>query len=182
MQNKRHDHLSATRMITTLGLLIGLSVVIGWVCKTYLTVGAIRITFENVPIILSGIIYGPVIGAIVAVLSDVISCLISPNPALNPIIMLGAATIGIISGVISRRVQKHKFLKSALSVFLSHIVGSMIIKSLGLYLFWRYDYSILLLRIPLYLAISTCETAIIYALLKNNYIVSLLEKQIIKKD
>ncbi len=182
MQNKRLSYLSATKMITTLGLLTALSVVIGWMCKTYLTFDAIRITFENVPIIISGIIYGPVVGAVIAIISDIISCLTSPNPALNPIIMLGSASIGIISGVISRYlIRNGKFLKIALSVFTSHIFGSMIIKSVGLYVFWRYEIPTLMLRIPLYIAISICETAIIYIILKNEHITSMLEKQINRK-
>lgn len=182
MQNKRQKHLLTTKMITTLGLLTALSVVIGWVCKTYLTFGAIRVTFENIPIIISGIIYGPVIGAVVAIVSDIISCLTSPNPALNPIITLGAASIGMISGVISRYVIRNgKFLKIAISVFASHIIGSMIIKSIGLYVFWRYEIPTLLLRFPLYFAISICETAIIYMILKNKHITTMLERQINRK-
>ncbi len=179
MQNKNRNHLSTTKMITTVGLLSALSVVIGWVCKTYLTFGAIRITFENVPIILSGILYGPAVGAVVAVFSDIISCLISPNPSLNPIITLGAASIGIISGCVSRYlIKNNKFFKVSVSVFLSHIVGSMIIKSIGLHIFMRYEIPVLMFRIPLYLAIATCETAILYIIMKNKYITALLEKHI----
>ena len=185
MQNKKHKRLYTTKTVTTLGLLAALSVVIGWVCKSYLTFGPIRITFENIPIIISGIIYGPVIGAIVAVLSDIISCLTSPNPALNPIITLGAASIGIISGVVSKYVIKSGrfsvILKTLLSVFISHIIGSMLIKSIGLHLFWGYEIPMLLWRIPLYLAISVCESMIIFVILRNKSIASMLEKQMDRK-
>ena len=113
--SERHKYI---RTITMSGLLVALSVVIGWVCKTYLTFDAIRITFENIPVILSGILYGPIVGAVVGVVSDMVSCITSPNPSLNPIIMLGAATIGILSGVISRYIiKKNKLLKVFVSGF-----------------------------------------------------------------
>ncbi len=182
MQNKKLNHIATTKMITTVGLLSALSVVIGWFCKTYLTFGAVRITFENVPIILSGILYGPTVGAVVAVFSDIISCLTSPNPSVNPIITVGAASIGIISGCVSRYliIKSNTFFKVSVSVFLSHIVGSMIIKSIGLHIFMRYEIPVLLLRIPLYLLIATCETAILYIIMKNKYITALLAKHMDK--
>ena len=132
--------------------------------------------------ILSGILYGPTVGAVVAVFSDIISCLTSPNPSVNPIITVGAASIGIISGCVSRYliIKSNTFFKVSVSVFLSHIVGSMIIKSIGLHIFMRYEIPVLLLRIPLYLLIATCETAILYIIMKNKYITALLAKHMDK--
>ncbi|MBP3334204.1 MAG: folate family ECF transporter S component [Clostridia bacterium] len=171
---KSHSYI---RAIAISGLLVALSVSVGWVCKTYLTFGAIRITFENVPIIISGIIYGPIVGAVVAVISDIVSCITSPNPALNPIVTLGAASIGIISGVISKYViKKNKLFKVFVSVFTSHIIGSMIIKSVGLHIFFKYGFEILVWRIPLYFAIALCESIIIYAILQSRSISKMLEK------
>ncbi len=170
----RHNYI---RTIAVAGLLVALSVTIGWLCKTYLTFGAIRITFENVPVILSGIIYGPFVGAVVAVISDIVSCITSPNPSLNPIITLGAAAIGILSGVISRYIiKKNMLLKVVVSVFVSHIIGSMIIKSVGLHVFFKYGFEILVWRIPLYIAIALCESMIIYAIIRNKHITNMLEK------
>ena len=178
MQKKMQDHLGTTKMITTLGLFTALSIAIGFVCKTYLTFGAVRITFENIPIILAGIFYGPISGAVVALVSDTLSCLTSPNPALNPIITLGAISIGIISGLVSKHCFREKLLlKVSCAVFLSHFIGSVIIKSVGLYLFWRYEVSILALRIPVYALISLCESVVIYVILKNKNLSSMLKKR-----
>ncbi len=174
MQNKMQDRLSTTKTVTMLGLFTALSVAIGFICKTYLTFSAVRITFENIPIILAGIFYGPLAGAIVAAVSDTLSCLTSPNPALNPIITFGAMSIGIISGIVSRHFFREKpLLKVMSAVFLSHLIGSVIIKSIGLFIFWRYEIPILALRIPVYLLIASCESAIIYLIMKNKGLVSL---------
>ena len=177
MKNSKQNRHSYIRSIALTGLLVALSVVIGWLCKTYLTFGAIRVTFENIPVIISGIVYGPIVGSIVGVLSDAVSCLTSPNPSLNPIIMLGAATIGALSGITAKYIiRKSEGLKVWVSVFASHIIGSMIIKSIGLHVFFKYGLEILVWRIPLYLGISICESIIIYAVLQNKNIRKLLGK------
>ena len=170
----RHSYI---RSIAVSGLLVALSVVIGWLCKTYLTFGAIRVTFENIPVIISGIVYGPIVGAVVGVLSDAVSCLTSPNPSLNPIIMLGAGVIGALSGIIPRYIIKcGERLKIFVTVFAVHIIGSMIIKSIGLYVFFKFGLEILVWRIPLYIGIAVCESIIIYAILKNKNIKKMLGK------
>lgn len=170
----RHSYI---RGIATIGLLVALSVVVGWLCKTYLTFGAIRVTFENVPIIISGIVFGPIVGIVVGVLSDIISCLTSPNPMLNPIIILGAGVIGGLSGIIPRYIIRNgERLKIYATVFTVHIIGSMIIKSIGLHVFFKYGLEILIWRIPLYIGIAVCESIIIRAILKNQSIRKMLEK------
>ena len=177
--NKRKAGRLSAKTVCTVGLLVSFSVAIGWVCKTYLTFGAIRITFENLPIILSGILFGPGIGCIVGILSDAVSCVTSPNPALNPIISAGAALIGIIPGVMCRYVFKKNLAAGVpVSVFLAHIVGSMTVKSIGLHLFFGYGFEILWMRIPLYIAIAACESVIIYSMMKNKYISDAIPKQL----
>ncbi len=177
MQKEHKSKRLNTKTVCTVGLLVAFSVAIGWVCKTYLTFGAIRITFENLPIILSGLLFGPFIGGIVGLMADAISCITSPNPALNPIISAGAVLIGALPGIISRAFIKNNRTAAVwVSVFLSHILGSMILKSIGLHLFWGYGIEILGWRIPLYIAISVCESVIISAMLKHNYISEKISK------
>jgi ECF transporter S component (folate family) len=132
-------------------------------------VGAIRISFENLPILMAGIFFGSVAGAIVGGCADIIGCLVV-GYSINPIITLGAMAIGYISGAVYRS-SKFKFkndtLRLATSTGLAHVVGSMLIKSIGLYVYYHYAVPVLLLRVPLYLIIGSLETLIVYTLLKN---------------
>ena len=163
------------RKLVFSALLTALCVVIGWVCKAYLTFGAIRITFENLPVLLAGILLGPVYGAAVGAAADIISALLA-GFGINPVITLGSAVIGMVAGVMSRYVIKNKGFVRILLVSLSaHALGSMIIKSLGL---WMYDYAwqLLALRVPLYLVIGTAEAYIIYIMLKNNRLMSVAKE------
>ena len=65
----------SVRMLTQAAMMVALSVIIGIFCKSFLNFGAglFRITFENLPIILSGIIMGPVVGGAVGACSDIVS-------------------------------------------------------------------------------------------------------------
>ena len=54
-----------------------------------------------------------------------------------------------------------------LSTLSAHAVGSMLIKSVGLWLS-GYAFQLCLLRIPLYLVIGTLEAYLAFVVLKNN--------------
>ena len=153
--------------VTTAAMMTALSVVIGIFCKNYLNFagGLFRITFENLPIILCGIVSGPVIGGAVGMLSDMISYLLSAQAyPPNLIVTLGATVIGVISGLVPMIIKKKGTPQIILSGALAHLVGSMIIKTVGLYQF----YGVLVLwRIPLYLVIAPLEIAAICLLLRR---------------
>ncbi len=150
-------------------MMIALCVIIGLVCKTYLTFDAIRITFENIPVILTGILLGPIYGAAVGVASDLISAPLS-GFGINPVITLGSASIGLVSGLLSRQVMStDKFGAVLFADIAAHFVGSMIIKSLGL-LMYAYPIPMVLLRVPLYAAIGLAESYLLFAILKNKQI------------
>lgn len=167
MQKNRKSKITA-KSITITALMIAISVAIGIVCKTTLNFGGglFRITFENLPIILSGILYGPIVGGVVGLSSDILSYLLSGQAyPLNILVTVGATAIGVISGVVSRYIVKKKGnFQIILSGALAHLIGSMIIKPIGLYQF----YGILTLwRIPLYLVIASLEIALLCILLKR---------------
>ena len=118
----------ATRVLTTVALLAALSAVIGIVCKNLFTFNIYyRLTFEHAPIILAGLLYGPVVG----ICADAVSCLMSSNPALNPIISLGAASVGLISGLIPKIIRRGVKVQTATAVVLAHLIGQVGIKSIA---------------------------------------------------
>ena len=106
MQKKRKSNI---RLITVTAMLVAISVIIGIFCKNFLNFGAgpfaglFRVTFENLPIILAGILYGPVIGGVVGLATDLISYLLS-NQMYPPnlIVTLGAISVGVIAGLVAK--------------------------------------------------------------------------------
>lgn len=132
----------------------------------------IRISFENLPIMLAGISLGPIAGMLVGVCADLIGC-VSYGYSINWRITLGAAAIGFISGLISNYiVKKPPILKFTLSVSVAHLIGSVFIKSWGLAVWYLAKYELgfwefVLWRLINYAIIATLETVIIYLLYKN---------------
>ena len=119
------------KILTTLAMLAALSAVIGIVCKNFLTFNVYyRITFENLPIICAGLVFGPLAGAACGVCADIVSCLCSTNPALNPLITVGAACVGLCAGAVPKLViRKRCAAQYALAVAAAHLVGQVAVKS-----------------------------------------------------
>lgn len=162
------------RVLVITALFIAMSIVLGKFLS--FTVGPIRLSFENLTVLMSGIMFGPAIGLVTGAVSDIIGCILY-GYAINPIITLGAAAIGFTSGIISHYTFKNKMLpRIILSVGLAHLIGSVIIKSVGLYVYYRYPLESIFLRIPTYIIIGTVEFYIIYILMKNKSFSSQLDK------
>ena len=167
-QHKKTALFANLRCLTTAAMLTAISVIIGIFCKNFLNFGngLFRVTFENLPIILSGLLFGPAVGGCVGLATDIVSYLMSPQVfPLNPIVTLGAGSVGLLSGLVARYlIPKRGTPQIIFSALAGHLVGSMIIKPIGLYQF----YGVMVLwRIPLYLLIAPVEIALLYALFRN---------------
>ena len=168
------------KIMTMAAMLTAMSVVIGIFCKSLLNFGGglFRITFENLPILMSGIMFGPIVGGMVGAATDIISYLLS-NQAypINLIVTLGATSVGIVSGLFSKYVfKKRGFSRIIFSSAFAHIVGSMIIKPIGLFQFYQWA---VLWRVPMYLVIAPIEILIICLMYKNRSVKKLLDGDIL---
>ncbi len=159
------------RVLTIMAMLAALSIIFGKVLA--FTAGPFRVSFENLPILMAGMFLGAPAGFLVGIIADIIGCLIV-GYSINPIITLGAGCIGLVSGLLYRRVPNFPavrlpegLLRNWITVLVTHVLGSMIIKSAGLVLYYHYAMPQVALRIPLYLVIGTVEALIITALLSN---------------
>lgn len=163
------------KVLVITALFIAMSIVLGKFLA--INIGSsIRLSFENLTILMSGIFFGPAIGLVTGAGADILGCLLY-GYAINPVIMLGAASIGFISGFVSHYFfRKHDFLRLALSVGLAHLVGSVIIKSVGMYFYFHTPIEVLAMRFPIYLVIGTAEFYIIYLLMRNKAFLQQLGK------
>ncbi len=126
-----------------------------------------RFSLENLPLILAGLYFGPTAGALVGAVADLVGCLLV-GYAINPIITLGAVSIGICSGMIGSILKEKKALQLFIAVSLSHIIGSVIIKTLGLHIYYGSPFfATLAWRFVIYLGTGLVEFGILY-LLKSN--------------
>lgn len=152
-------------------VLCSVFVAISIVCGKYLAIrggDVLRFSFENLPIILAGIAFGPVAGAAVGVVADLIGCVLV-GYAINPIITVASAFIGAIGGLVYHLCRKMPlWIRVGLTVTLSHLVGSVVIKTAGLAAFYSMPFlELMLWRLLNYVIIGTVEGVLIYVLLKN---------------
>lgn len=141
----------------------------------------IRISFENLPIFIAGFSLGPIAAALVGVTADLLGCLLY-GYTINPIITLGAAAVGLSSGILSNYVfKKPLILKVILSVTISHTIGSVLIKSYGLAKWYLSKYELgyfefIAWRGLNYLLVSVAECVIIYLMLRNRAFKNQIER------
>ena len=130
---------------------------------------SVRITFENLPLILSGYIFGPWIGLLTGICADITST--APTYGLgniNPILTLGSASVGFIAGVVSHYIiPKTSVFQIFATTIISHIIGNMVVKTLGLYIYYGTSPVEIWIRIGVYLGIAIVESLIITAILKS---------------
>ncbi|MBR6717745.1 MAG: folate family ECF transporter S component [Oscillospiraceae bacterium] len=162
--------------LVLMGLLAAMSIVLGKLLA--INIGsAIRISFENLPILLAGILLGAPAGFLTGIVADIVGCLIV-GYAINPVITLGAGCIGLIAGLLFHKLPETAKLPVRVfgSVMPAHVIGSMLIKSAGLMLYYHYTIEGVLPRVPLYIAIGTAESAIILLLLSNSLFAAQIER------
>ena len=85
------------------------------------------------------------------------------------IVMVGATLVGVTSGVFSKYViKKNGYARIIISSLAAHLVGSLVVKTVGLFSYYGWA---VLVRIPLYLlAIAPAEIFIICLMYKNSAI------------
>ena len=168
----------STKALIVSALLVAMSIVLGKFGA--INIGnSIRIGFGGMPIQMAGIFFGPVIGAVVGLVADVVGCVLK-GYSINPIITLGSTCIGLFSGLMFhyalKPIKKVLLPKIAISTVTGHAIGSMLITSLGLYVYYHTPFETLILRVPIYLITAAIETAVIYLMLKNKAFSAELDK------
>lgn len=164
---KRKIGLNHLRLSVALSMLAAVSIVLG----KYLAFNIgefLRFSLENLPTLFVAAVWGPVAAALVAAVADLVGSLMV-GYAINPIITLGAVTLGVVSGTSFRLTKKMRTLpRVAISVLLGHLCGSVLIKSLGLTVFYGTDFSVIVgWRLLNYLAVGAIEGVILLSLLRS---------------
>ena len=164
------------RIMACASIFIALSIVFGKYVPL-LNIDVLRFSLENLPILMAGIVFGPIVGGVVGGVADLIGCVLV-GYTINPVVTIGSIAIGALSGVCSHfLIKRFSLLQVALSVGVAHLIGSVVIKSIGLAAFYSWPlYQLMLIRLANYAILAVCETTIIYILLKNKSISSQFDR------
>ena len=179
MQKTKKESLFSLKSLVIMALMIALSIIL----TRYLAIDlmVIRISLGNLPVILTAITLGPVAGGMVALVADLLGSLqVGYGFSISPVITLGAVLVGVLSGIIFKYVPIRKMsLKLILTVFSSHVVGSVFVKTIGLAILYVYKFDssfwlLMLTRLGTYSVTAIVEILIIGFLLKSKAIRTLL--------
>lgn len=154
------------RNLTFCALLIAMSIVFSRVLS--ISTGFLRFNLGSLPVVLAAVLFGPAAGFAVGAIADIIGGVLA-GYAINPLITLGAGAIGLFAGIGWCWLPlRRDSLRLACGILLGHTVGSIVLNSLALRLFYGYAWSVLAARIPNALILSVAEFFLMRALLANH--------------
>ena len=171
MQTTNNSSGFSARALCSVAALTALSVIVAYLCKFLTITPTVRVTFENLPIIMAGFVLGPAAGLFCGVMADFLSAFIFYGlGAMNPFLTVAAGVIGLTAGIAARLTRGGKLPVSlAFAVFPAHVIGNMILKTIG-FRVW-YGTAILptlAVRVPLYAAIAAAEYVMLLLLLRSD--------------
>lgn len=121
-----------TKKIVFMGLMVSMSIILTRLLS-FMVGPTIRISFGDVPIILSGIVFGPVAGAITGIAADLVGYLLRSEGGFFFGFTLSAALTGFIPGLFFLRQKGEKYSLVKLIII---VVVQTILVSLTLNTFW----------------------------------------------
>ncbi|MBF7096891.1 folate family ECF transporter S component [Alkalibacter mobilis] len=100
-----------TKTVVNIGLFTAISVVLKLLFEVYIPLAgfsSLRVNFTTVPIVMSGMIFGPVAGLITGAISDILCYVIKPGGPYFPGFTISSALTGWIPGMIFYLIRKYK--------------------------------------------------------------------------
>ncbi|MBQ7112665.1 MAG: folate family ECF transporter S component [Clostridia bacterium] len=166
MQKNSHQRVVS---IVICGLLIALGVILmGPLSLPALPFGtySLNIGFGSLPIILSGVLFGPVYGAIVAMLTDLLQVLLFPKGAFMPWFTLSAMFFGLIPGLFFMKRRKVTFPYLLLAITPGQLLSSVLLNTFLLVKLYGLPWSLMTLRLMEQAIMIPLYAVLIYAIIK----------------
>ncbi len=106
--------LNSTSNLVKAALLAAISIILTRIFSIMIPLGglpALRVGFGGLPLMLSGILLGPLFGGATGFVADVVGYLMNPQGAYFPGFTLSSSLMGIVPGLLFRtlKIQNHKF-------------------------------------------------------------------------
>lgn len=159
-----------TKRIVFTGLLVSISIILTRFFS-FMVFGISRVSFGDIPTMMSGMMFGPLTGAVTGILSDIVGVLIFPSPsgaAYIPGMTLSKALIGLIPALAYKYIKGSDFFRIAAGVVAAEIICSMVLDTIWLSPFYSKGIIALIsIRIPIRLVLMVVEIPVIYEILRR---------------
>lgn len=162
--NKRMN----TRTLVTIALLSAISIVLSRFCVIYFT-NSLRLSFGNIPIIITGILFGPATGMLVGAVTDIVGSLLLSGAGWYPLLTVTPMLIGLVAGLLRRFVVRKPKLPYAVMITLAaNFIGSICWSTYCLHLLYGMPiWTLVPVRAPFYIGVAILEACAIFALFKS---------------
>ena len=160
----------STKMLVTLAMLLALEIVLSRFLSIQTPIT--RIGFGFIPLVMAGILFGPIPAAIVAVLADVLGALLFPTGAYYPPLTVTSLLVGLTYGFFLHKISfNHKdatdWLRIIGCVVVRQGVWALLLQSYWLSLLQGITYKqSIVTRIPQVLILTVVEIIVIPILIK----------------
>ena len=157
-----------TKMLVTLALLSAIEVVLARFIIP-MPSATMRFSIEAVPIIVAGLLFGPLPGAAVGLVGDAVGCLFSAY-GYNPVFSVPPILIGLCAGLMRRLLyEKVTYFRVLLTFLPAVILGSVLWQSYWLSFFYgtRTFAAFLGARSIQFAITSVVNAAVVYGLFKG---------------
>lgn len=157
---------SSVKVMVLMAMFIALSVVFGKFLS--IPIGtSYQISFENLTVILSGIMFGPFAGFVVGVTADLLGGIMK-GYSIIPLITVAAGANGLIAGVLKYVIKGRSYPKILAITLITHAIGSVAIKSAALAITYPQPWQPLVAgRTLIYIVTAAVEAFFIYILYKK---------------
>ena len=174
MQNIRRG--KSLSLLVILSALAALGIILGKFLAFNVT-DFMRFSLENLTILFAGILFGPLPGLAVGAVQDLVGCL-AVGYTINPIITVGSALVGFVSGCIYRLMKRcPPWVKISVSTASAHLIGSVLTKTAGLSLFLSLPFGVTLAwRLLNYAIVGAVEALLLCFLLKSKQLLTQISK------
>lgn len=161
-----------TKNILLLALFAAISIILTRFLSFYLpivAVNTVRISLGNIPIVLAGLLLGPVAGAATGIVADVVGTTMFSAFGYFPGFTLSAALVGFLPGVLKlyfKNTDKYSHILAI--VFITELITSMGLNTLWVSMLSHVNYFVMLVpRVGITLIMMLLYSWIIYILLKR---------------
>ena len=165
----KENRLLSTKSLVLASLFVGLNIILTRLGAIMLFNNTVRLSFGNIPLVLSGLVLGPIPGFLTGVVSDILGFLInSHGGAYHPGFTISAGLSGLIPGIIvmiRKRVDLLEIVSSNLMIYflISGAMNTLWLTQLMGTGFWVLLPARLISNIP----ITIVNIVITYALVKS---------------
>lgn len=154
------------RTVVLLALLVSLGVVL--TRFSVMILPSVRVGFRDVPIILAGILFGPIAGMVTGIATDLVGFLLSPTGGFFYGFTISAALVGLIPGLVFHgdRLGRYPVVKIILAVALVEFGVSLFLNTYWLTVMMGKTFWVLLpARVLARVIITPLEVLLITALI-----------------